>query len=688
MSNQPNTTITPAAAQPPAAAPAPVPAPAPFQSASLYVGDLNPEVTESLLFELFNTVGPVASIRVCRDSVTRRSLGYAYVNFHNVQDAERALDTMNFTDINKRPCRIMWSQRDPSLRKSGLGNIYIRNLAPTVDNKGLYDTFSVFGNILSCKVVTDEDGNSKGYGYVHFETAEAAQDALKFDGTSIDDMPVNVGIFVRRQDRAGQNDWTNLYIKQFPLSWDEDKLKALFEPYGTISSLAITKDEEGKSKGFGFIDFAEHDSAAKVLEELANKTLEDGEGGNFELYVSRAQKKTERLREIKSKLDALVNERVSKYQGMNLYVKNISDSITDDQFRETFAPFGTITSARIMRENTDNGENVSKGFGFVCYSSPEEATRAVTELNGKTVGGKPLVVTLHQRKEHRRAQLAANFAPNNMRFNQGMGPGGMPMPPFMGMYMGQGGQPGFPGVPGGPRGMPYPYPGGGPGMAGRGGGRGNMGGMYGAPRPGFPYPGVPGMMPQMGQPGGQPAGGRGGRGPGGQGGFPVQGGRGNMGPGRGNMMNGRGAPMGGPRGMPGAYPNQMGGMPGQPPMRGQQPNIKFNNQVRNQNGQMMPPQVMPQQQPQHQMMPPPSGGIDLLDAQLAQADPQTQKNIIGENLYPLIYRHQPEQAGKITGMLLEMDNGELLNLIESPDALISKIEEALAVLRMHRAAEE
>lgn len=620
---------------------------APFQSASLYVGDLHPEATEGLLFELFSRVGPVASIRVCRDAVTRRSLGYAYVNFHTVQDAERALDTMNFTDIKDKQCRIMWSQRDPTLRKTGVGNIFIKNLAPSIDNKSLFDTFSVFGNILSCKVIADENGASKGFGYVHYETGEAAQEAIKkLDGMQIEGQTVSVIIYQRRADRAGVSEWTNLYVKQFPLSWTDEYLQGLMSNYGPTTSMVISRDADGKSKGFAFVNFATHEGAAAALAELNGKVVEDETGASFTLYASQAQKKQERLRDLRRQMDLLKHEKILKLQGMNLYVKNLDDEITDDMLREHFAPFGTITSARVMKDDAAGG--ISKGFGFVCYSSAEEATRAVAEMNNKVLIAKPITVTLHQRKELRQQQLAATFGARAAMAG-GRGQGGN----FNGfnMYNQQGGN--FNGMMGGARGFNNRGP------MGPGAGYGAM--------PGYMGPQGSRMGPQGMRPQGQ-----------GQGNYMQQGMMGGRGGGRGGM-----GPQGG-RGAPNMMNNQMrGGMQGMP--------VKFNMQARNQpNGMpmqmpMQPGMPMQQMQPGMPMQQQGIGGLD--EAALAQAEPQVQKNMIGERLYPLIMAQQPQLAGKITGMLLEMDNAELLHLIESPEALAGKIEEALDVLRKHQSDE-
>merc|ERR1719278_2445553 len=418
--------------------------------ASLYVGDLAPEVTEAMLFEKFSTAGPVLSIRVCGDMITRRSLGYAYVNFQQPADAERALDTMNFDVLKGRPIRIMWSQRDPSLRRSGVGNVFIKNLDKSIDNKAMYDTFSAFGNILSCKVAQDADGGSKGYGFVHFEMEEAAMNAIqKVNGMLLNEKKVFVGRFVPRKEREKElgekaKKFTNVFIKNFGDELTEEKLKEMFSKYGKITSHKVVRDDKsnpeateeeeeekvmtddnGKAKGFGFVSFEDSESAEKAVEELNGSDI----GGKI-LYVGRAQKRGARQAELKKKFELLKLERLNRYQGVNLYVKNLDDTIDDERLRKEFTPYGTVTSAKVMCE-----DGRSKGFGFVCFSSPEEATKAVTEMNGRIIVAKPLYVALAQRKEDRKAQLTAQYMQRmagmrmqNMAGMQQMGMGGYFMP--------------------------------------------------------------------------------------------------------------------------------------------------------------------------------------------------------------------------------------------------------------------
>jgi len=161
-----------------------------------------------------------------------------------------------------------------------------------------------------------------------------------------------------------------------------------------------------------------------------------------------------------------------------------------------------------------------------------------------------------------------------------------------------------------------------------------------------------------------------------------QGGQGGNGMGRGMVGVGNNGLVKGmmPGGMNGNMPQQMQGNIN---MQQQQQNIRYNENVRNQGNltpQRLPGQGQQQPNPQLQQV----GPTDpLTPSALANAPEEMRKQMIGERLFPLVQNQQPQLAGKITGMLLEMDNGELLHLLESREALNEKIQEALTVLHQH-----
>lgn len=643
-----------------------------YPLASLYVGDLHEECTEAMLFEKFSTAGPVLSIRVCRDMITRRSLGYAYVNFQQPTDAERALDTMNFDVLKGKPIRIMWSQRDPSLRKSGVGNVFIKNLDKSIDNKAMYDTFSAFGNILSCKVANDETGSSKGYGFVHFETEEAARNAIaKVNGMLLNSKKVYVGRFIPRAEREKElgekaKMYTNVYVKNFGEELNDEDLYKMFEPFGKITSHKVVTGEDGKAKGFGFVAYENADSAEEAVAQLNGK---DNNGKT--LYVGRAQKKGERQAELKKRFDMMKMERITRTHGVNLYIKNLDDCIDDERLRKEFSPYGTITSAKVM---TEDGR--SKGFGFVCFNLPEEATRAVTEMNGRILVAKPLYVALAQRREDRKAQLASQYMQRvaGMRMQHvGQVYNANPQSYYMQSPM----QPQptrgfFPATPSPMR------------AAGRWNAPANQ--MRAVPQPQAfshqfrqaaagprqaqhnprgPSPGVP--RPAMHNQQAVPA----------MGIMPASGGAGARAV----------APAGG------AVPAQLAaaGLSRQAnaaaAAAASANNYKYTANMRN------PPSVNQQQinissaasAAAAQAAVHVQGQEPLTPTMLATAVPQEQKQMLGERLYPLVQDYHPSLCGKITGMLLEMDNSDLLHMLEDPASLKNKMDEALAVLQAHQA---
>ncbi|ESQ48292.1 hypothetical protein EUTSA_v10020474mg [Eutrema salsugineum] len=358
--------------------------------ASLYVGDLSPDVTEEDLICKFSTTVPAVSVHLCRNSVTGKSMCYAYVNFDSPFTASNAMARLNHTDLKGKAMRMMWSQRDLAYRRrSGFGNLFVKNLNSSITSICLERLFSPYGAILSCKVA-EENGQSKGFGFVQFNTeqsAVAARSALH--GSMVDGMKLFVAKFVNRNERSamsGNQEFTNVYVKNLIEDVTEDVLHGLFSQYGTVSSVVVMRDGMGRSRGFGFVDFCHPENAKKAVESLCGKQL-----GSKKLFVGRALRKAERMEMLKQKYRDNFTAKFS------LYVKNLSESVDEKKLREIFGSCGKVVSAKVMRH--ENGK--CKGFGFVGYSNLEESQKAKRELNGFVVDGKSLVVRVAERKEDR-----------------------------------------------------------------------------------------------------------------------------------------------------------------------------------------------------------------------------------------------------------------------------------------------
>eukprot|EP00892_Ulva_mutabilis_P010582 jgi/Ulvmu1/7897/UM004_0129.1 len=613
---------------------------------SLYVGDLDQDIQETHLFELFSEYGPVHSIRVCRDTVTRRSLGYAYVNFNVAVDPEAAKTAkakLNYHVLNGKAIRIMWANKNSGTSKDKSGNIFIKNLEKTITTRELHDTFADFGEILSCKVASDKDGNSKGYGFVHFSEPSAAKSAIEaVNGAQLGESEnvVTVSEFVSKQNREDSKQlFTNVYVKNLPPSVEtEDDVKALFHNFGEVSSVALIKASPNaeNSKLFAFVNFEKHKDA-----EAACKALHQKEVEGCKLYVDRAQTKAERHGILQSRYEKKRSQMAQQMEGKNVYVKNLSPTIDEDKLREAFRSFGAISSAKVM---CDPETKESRGFGFVCFTDINSAQEAVSQMTNSRLDGKQLYVAFAQPKAVRAQQLQAAVEMNagGKPGGAGKGPAVKPMPGMPGMNFGYNGV-GYPMIPFAGRGMvPGMYP-----HSHQSARTGNgvpsshmVNGMNPMVNPMMQmmHMGGPSMMPGM-----SGRGGRVGRGPG-RGGAP-----------------GRCAPRPGGRGFGGR------GLGGQVPHQGER-----------------------------QLQ----GGLDddaseSLAARLANMPDDARKQQLGEMLFPrlkamLLARYKSydvaeKLASKITGMMLEMPAATVLYLLETEDECRVKVDEALAVLRDHGA---
>jgi nucleolin len=163
-----------------------------------------------------------------------------------------------------------------------------------------------------------------------------------------------------------------LFVRNLSWSVTEDELFNLFSGVGRVVSVKIpTRREDGKPRGFAFVEMASSDEGYQAITQLNNVMLRDRN-----IIVMAQQEQAER-------------GSAEKTPSPKLFIRSLSGAVTEGQLQDLFSQVGTVISAKIP-VNRDTGEH--KGFGFVEMSSTEEATRAIEQLNDTQLGDQPIIV--------------------------------------------------------------------------------------------------------------------------------------------------------------------------------------------------------------------------------------------------------------------------------------------------------
>lgn len=341
-------------------------------STTLYVGNLDSDLTEQRLYEFFSQYGSVVSVRIMRDLYSGESRGFAFVNFTNQADAQRAKQVLNHSKIQNREIRISF-KRNPGQNNTD-ANLFVSNLDPKVTSQELEELCKEYGNVVSCYVRQDDNGQSIGYGYVQFENEKGADDCISgLHGQKMYEKEIDVQKFVPRSKRPNKNKRNNLYLKSFPDSFDEPKvrefIKEAFKDYGDIESVGIFRDNK-LNKIYAFVAFQDGDKAKEAAKMLNGHEFDEG----VTLYVDFAQSKTQRKRMLKQKHQKFKNE-------TNLYIRSLKVDVTEEQLKQVFSKYGAINSTCIKKhkfpsKTTDEDKELQ--FGFVNFPNIDEAKAAYT----------------------------------------------------------------------------------------------------------------------------------------------------------------------------------------------------------------------------------------------------------------------------------------------------------------------
>ncbi|NWY66153.1 NUCL protein, partial [Erithacus rubecula] len=352
---------------------------------------------------------------------------FGYVDLSSAEDLDKALQ-MNGKKFMGLEIKVEKAKSKETMKENKkereARTLFLKNLPYRLTEDEIRE---VFENALEVRIVMNKDGNSKGMAYVEFKTEAEANKALEEkQGTEIEGRAVVIDFTGEKsQQEHHKGESKTLVVNNLSYAATEETLQAVFKK---ASSIKVPQNNQGRPKGYAYVDFATAEDAKEAFNSYNNTDIE-GRTIRLEFSTPSWQKGNTNAR-------GGFNQ-----QSKTLFVRGLSEDTTEETLRESFE--GSI-SARIV---TDRDTGSSKGFGFVDFSSAEDAKAAKEAMEDGEIDGNKVIL---------------DFAKPKGEFQRGGGFGGRG-----GRGGGRGGRGGFGGRGGGRGGF---------GGRGRGGFRGGRGG--------------------------------------------------------------------------------------------------------------------------------------------------------------------------------------------------------------------
>ena len=320
---------------------------------NLIVNYLPPSMSDDEVRNLFETVGAVQSCKVIREKLSQSSLGYAFINYVNGEDAQRAIDSLNGLPLQSKTIKVSYAR--PSSNTIKNANLYVAYLPNTFTQSDLESYFVCHGKIITSKILTDTSGLCKGVGFVRFDKhseAEAAINAL--NGKLLPGCTQPIMVKYANQKNAGSNVSNNTAVP------------TVMATNGAIPGL-VPPTRRGNAA------FNPSGAGGPIRHAPLAPNLRYNPVSIMTAPPSLAS----------------IAAATGSPQGFCLFVYNLPDTAEDALLYQLFGPFGAISSVRVIKDATGK----CKRFGFVNMLIYDDACRAIVALNGYDHEGRTLQVS-------------------------------------------------------------------------------------------------------------------------------------------------------------------------------------------------------------------------------------------------------------------------------------------------------